>query len=491
MRERNYSWETSAIRYRIGTDTVLNTHANSLCVGDKLVELEHRLVLLLVYFIHHQGEVLSKDQLLKTIWQGKVVNDDSLSVAVSHIRKALGDNPRAPQFIKTIPGVGYQFIGSAEALDDTAAPAIASPASASQTAALKPRRLWLGVALVLVLVACSLMYIGKPRPAVATAPGNLSPEGFKQLQLADRALQKNDAENWREAIKLYRELIGREGEVAEAYLGIADAKMKLMGEQLVIRDNCVEVVGLLSKAVTINSELAAAHKSLANASFWCQRDYKKAEAHYLVALKLNPNDDATSMFYAELLLALQRLDESLAYVEKSRQLNPLNYSVPIVVWIYQMQRRDDLALTELDRIVNGEPDNRYFHISAERIYTRMGDPQRAFKEWLWLMRDSGIADERIAIAQARFDQQGLKGFNRWLLDEKIEADLGDYSPPLSWARYALVAGEYERALDLLEAAYAKRQYPLLWANVDSAYDPVRNTPRFQKMLAELKELDNQ
>ncbi len=491
MRERNYSWEASAIRYRIGNDSILNTHANSISAGDKLIELEHRLVLLLIYFIHHKGEVLSKEQLLKTIWQGKVVNDDSLSVAVSHIRKALGDNPRAPQFIKTIPGVGYQFIGDAEALEETTSPATTSAVHDPQSSSDKPRRLWLGAVLVMLLAMGAFVYIAKPRPAVATGPGNLSPEGHKQLQQADQALQKNDAENWRQAIKLYRDLIGREGEVAEAYLGIADAKIKLMGEQLVVKDNCIEVVGLLSKAVTINNELAAAHKSLANASFWCQRDYKKAESHYLVSLKLNPNDDETPMFYAELLLALQRFDESLAYVEKSRQLNPLNYSVPIVVWIYQMQRRDDLALTELDRIVNSEPDNRYFHISAERIFTRMGDAQKAFKEWVWLMRDSGISEERITIAQARFDQQGLKGFNRWLLDEKIEADLGDYSPPLSWARYALVAGDYERALDLLDAAYAKRQYPLLWATVDSAYDPVRNTPRFQKMLAELKELDNQ
>lgn len=491
MRDRNYSWEASAIRYRIGQDHILNTHANSISLGDKLIELEHRLVMLLIYFIHHKGEVLSKDQLLKTIWQGKVVNDDSLSVAVSHIRKALGDNPRAPQFIKTIPGVGYQFIGDAEALEETAAPATTIAEPDLPLPSVKPRRLWLGAALVMLLAIGTVVYIAKPRPAVATALGNLSPEGSRQLQLAGQTLQKNDAEDWRQAIKLYRDLIGSEGEVAEAYLGIADAKMKLMGEQLVIKDNCIEVVGLLNKAIAINPELAAAHKSLANASFWCQRDYKKAEAHYLLALKLNPNDDATPMFYAELLLALERFDESLAYVEKSRQLNPLNYSVPIVVWIYQMQRRDDLALTELDRIVNSEPDNRYFHISAERIYTRMGDAQKAFKEWRWLMRDSGIADERIAVAQARFDQLGLKGFNRWLLDEKIEADLGDYSPPLSWARYALVAGDYEQALDLLEAAYAKRQYPLLWARVDSAYDPVRNTPRFQKMLMELNELDNQ
>ena len=144
MRERNYSWEASAIRYRIGNDSILNTHANSISVGDKLIELEHRLVLLLIYFIHHKGEVLSKEQLLKTIWQGKVVNDDSLSVAVSHIRKALGDNPRAPQFIKTIPGVGYQFIGDAEALEETASLASTAAVPDPQPSPAKPRRLWFG-----------------------------------------------------------------------------------------------------------------------------------------------------------------------------------------------------------------------------------------------------------------------------------------------------------------------------------------------------------
>jgi DNA-binding winged helix-turn-helix (wHTH) protein len=484
MRERNYTWEASAVRYRIGSESVLNTHANTISSGDKSIELEHRLVLLLVYFIHHKGEVLSKEQLLKTIWQGKVVNEDSLSVAVSHIRKALGDNPRAPQFIKTIPGVGYQFIGDAEALEE-AQPAATVPPVAK---AGKRQPLYVGLAVLALSLVLAIIYVAMPP---TTKPATLSEDALRQLHLADQALQKSDAENWRQAIKLYRDLLGRDGDIAEAYLGIADAKMKLIGEQLVVRDNCVEVIGLLTKAVALKKDLAAAHRSLANASFWCQRDYKKAEAHYLAALTLNPNDDATPMFYAELLLVHKRFDESLLYVEKSRQLNPLNYSVPIVVWIYQMQGRDDLALRELDRIIHGEPDNRYFHISAERIYIRMGEPEKAFAEWLWLMRESGISQDRIAIAQARFNQEGLKGFNRWLLDEKIEADLGDYSPPLSWARYALVAGDYERALDLLEAAYAKRQFPLLWAKVDSAYDPVRNTPRFQKILAELETLDNQ
>ena len=485
MSERRYSFEPTAILYEIGSGTLLNTHANTISCDGKLVELENRLVLLLVYLIHHQGEILSKEQLLKTIWQGKVVNDDSLSVAISHIRKALGDNSRAPQFIKTIPGVGYQFIASAQAVADNtvAAPEVAAPVR-------RPYGLWLG-GLVLGLVVLVAGYnFSRPTSAVATTLSTLSPEGARHFQEANKLMAGSDPENWRTAIKIYRDLIGSEGESAEAFLGIADAKMKLLGEQIAARENCVEVVGLLQKAVALNPNLSPAHRSLANATFWCQHDRATADQHYVAAIRLNPADDSAAIFYAELLLAEKRFDESLEQVDRARRLNPLNYSVPVVVWIYQMQERDDLALRELQRILTTEPDNRYYHISAQRIYTRMGEADKAFGEWQWLMRDSGFDATALGQAQQQFTQDGLPGLNRWLLERKESADLGNYTPPLSWARYALVAKNYELALDYLEQAYAQRQLPLLWANVDPAYAPLREQPRFKKILQKLNEVEN-
>lgn len=485
MPERSYSFEPTATHYRIGDGIVLNTHANTITNGEKVIELENRLVLLLVYFIHHQGEVLPKDLLLKTIWQGKVVNDDSLSVAVSHIRKALGDSSRAPQFIKTLPGVGYQFIGAAEAM-------VSAETALPQTVANKSKRygFWAGVASVLLALVLIGFYVSRSTTAVATTANHLNEATNKQLQEAHQLLISEDSDNWRQAIKIYRNLIDHQGDIAEAYTGIAEAKMKLLGEQIVVKENCIEVVGLLQKAVALDPQSSRAHKFLANAMFWGQRDYANAEQHYTTAIKLDPNDDEVAIFYSEYLLSQKRFEESLAEVERARRLNPLKYSVPVVVWIYQMQGRDDLALRELNRILTTEPDNRYFHISAQRIFNRMGDAEKTFAQWKWLMKDSGYSDDALAEAQQKFDHGGLPEFNRWLLARKETADLGNYSPPLSWARYALVAGDYEQALNYLEQAYDKRQIPLLWAEVDPAYAPVHDTPRFQKILAQLKLAEN-
>src|SRR5690606_40402488 len=58
----------------------------------------------------HAGQTVKKNTLIERVWSGRVVVDDVLSVAISQLRKALKDNARAPTYIKTIPGEGYQFI---------------------------------------------------------------------------------------------------------------------------------------------------------------------------------------------------------------------------------------------------------------------------------------------------------------------------------------------------------------------------------------------
>jgi DNA-binding response OmpR family regulator len=74
-----------------------------------LSTLEYQLLELLV---KSNGKVLSRDQLMDNLhgvdWQ---VYDRSIDVLISRLRQKLDDGPRSPEYIKTIRGVGYQFIG--------------------------------------------------------------------------------------------------------------------------------------------------------------------------------------------------------------------------------------------------------------------------------------------------------------------------------------------------------------------------------------------
>ena len=79
--------------------------------------IDNKSMQVLLFLIQHAGENVTKGQIFEHVWKGSFVADDILSVAVSKIRKALGDNARSPTFIKTLPGVGYSLIAKVEAID--------------------------------------------------------------------------------------------------------------------------------------------------------------------------------------------------------------------------------------------------------------------------------------------------------------------------------------------------------------------------------------
>ncbi|MEW5974451.1 MAG: AAA family ATPase [Acidobacteriota bacterium] len=65
----------------------------------------------LTYLLQHAGQLVTKDELLKSIWPESFVGDSVLKVCILEIRKALGDRAAAPQFVETVHRRGYRFIG--------------------------------------------------------------------------------------------------------------------------------------------------------------------------------------------------------------------------------------------------------------------------------------------------------------------------------------------------------------------------------------------
>ena len=83
---------------------------NAISRGSEGRHLENRLMQTLVFLADHQGQVVSRENFFASVWQGRVVNEEALSRAISLLRTALDDNAHTPEFIQTIPGVGYRLI---------------------------------------------------------------------------------------------------------------------------------------------------------------------------------------------------------------------------------------------------------------------------------------------------------------------------------------------------------------------------------------------
>jgi two-component system KDP operon response regulator KdpE len=65
----------------------------------------------LVMLLRHSGRVVSQHQLLRDIWGASHVQDTHyLRIVIGRLRQKLGDDPAAPRWLKTEPGVGYRFL---------------------------------------------------------------------------------------------------------------------------------------------------------------------------------------------------------------------------------------------------------------------------------------------------------------------------------------------------------------------------------------------
>ena len=111
---RSETWVPSADRPDFTTGELrLDFRSRQVTVTGREVHLTPIEYKLLVHFIQHQGRVLTHQNLLGLVW-GPRFRDEKhyLRVYVNRLRHALGRDPTSPQYIETIPGVGYRFTGS-------------------------------------------------------------------------------------------------------------------------------------------------------------------------------------------------------------------------------------------------------------------------------------------------------------------------------------------------------------------------------------------
>ena len=96
-------------RYRLADKVVDPAQCTILC-GDNLLKVELRAMQVLLCLINHAGEPVSRDMLLDEVWSGGEVSDNAINRIIGILRNQLGDNAKAPVFIKTLPKVGYVLI---------------------------------------------------------------------------------------------------------------------------------------------------------------------------------------------------------------------------------------------------------------------------------------------------------------------------------------------------------------------------------------------
>jgi DNA-binding winged helix-turn-helix (wHTH) protein/predicted ATPase len=90
----------------------LDLASEQLWCGSQEILLPGKAFAMLRYLVEHAGQLVSKAELFAALWPGTAVTDGALTFCIVELRKALGDNAKAPRFIETVHRRGYRFLPS-------------------------------------------------------------------------------------------------------------------------------------------------------------------------------------------------------------------------------------------------------------------------------------------------------------------------------------------------------------------------------------------
>ena len=137
-------------RYEFGPFQV-DADKDLLLRGDEVVPLAPKAFQVLLVLMRHSKQVVSKDDLLKTVWPDTFVEEANLSRNIFLLRKALGESPQDHQYIVTVPGRGYRFAEDVQLVGERELDLIAASHS-KVLIEVKETRPWAWVALVVALL---------------------------------------------------------------------------------------------------------------------------------------------------------------------------------------------------------------------------------------------------------------------------------------------------------------------------------------------------
>lgn len=108
-RVRKVAERLASREIRVGP-LVLDPDTRTLHKGETSLHLRPKEAALLTFFIENPGRVLSRQEIIKQVWETDYVGDTrTLSVHVRWLRQKIEDDPDSPRFLRTVRGVGYRF----------------------------------------------------------------------------------------------------------------------------------------------------------------------------------------------------------------------------------------------------------------------------------------------------------------------------------------------------------------------------------------------
>ena len=294
---------------------------------------------------------------------------------------------------------------------------------------------------------------------------------------------KRTAAGFEQAITYFQQAIDKGPGYARAYAGLADAYVLLSAYSVVPPDEPVKKArAAAAKALELDEGLAEAHTSMALITENYDWDWPAAEKEYRRAIELDPNYATAYQWYSEFLTWQGRFEEAFRASARARELDPLSLSITANHgMIFYYSRQYDRAATELNAVLDMDPDFPRAHSRLSEIYVEEGKVAQAKADVERCRPLFGMARYWEALAYISGRSGDAAGATHALAElEQLNRHQPVGPDTMAWA-YAGVRDK-DHTLLWLNRAYAARSNSMTALKVEPGYDFLRNDPRFQDLI---------
>jgi DNA-binding winged helix-turn-helix (wHTH) protein/tetratricopeptide (TPR) repeat protein len=423
----------------------LETSERRLTREGKVVRLSPKAHDVLMVLLRHAGRLVTKDALLSQVWPDAVVEEGILTVHISALRKAIGDDKRSSVCIETVSRSGYRFV----------APVSREPSNHdTQRLSAQPRPVEL------------YELVGRGRARVLSG---------SYFEVAD-------------AVSSFRAAIALDPAYAAAHAGLAVARC-LQGclRAAPFEEAFAEAKASALRALAMDSECADAQMALGRVLV-SQWDWAAAQRSLRRALDINPSHTEALLAYGSLVEALGRPEEGLRFKQQALAHSPAAWLVfAEIANSWWNLRRYDEAIRWAKRVLEIDPRNLLAGEFLCGAYLKRGDVDQFLTENLRRAKLCGVPEDALEQLTRQVDDlrqayatEGHAGIARCMLAH-IPPNAGG---AITIQRAVLhgAAGELDAAFDHLDQALDLRDPALLYLAVAPQWDGLRDDPRFADRL---------